>query len=172
MPRPRRDVDEHAIITAYENGQPIAELARNHHVDRYVIRRVLDDHGIHRIEHRGAHWATKRAASNIIDFPRQPAAPPPGTVTSADLITTAGITYRRADMWTRTGRLRTLPRQPDEGSGVPRYYPASEVPVATLMARLTDAGLAVQAAHDTARALLEHGTTLLAGIRVDLPHDI
>lgn len=63
MARPRLDVDETAITQAYADGATISGLAFAHGVDRYVIRRVLDDHDISRIEHRGAHWAAKRAAT-------------------------------------------------------------------------------------------------------------
>ena len=62
MARPRLQLPEDQIIAAYQAGVPILRLANQHGVDRDVIRRILDDHQIPRIEHRGAHWAAKRAA--------------------------------------------------------------------------------------------------------------
>lgn len=58
--RPRKSVNEQAIVDGYTDGGTIAGLAREHGVDRYVIRRVLDEHEVPRRERRGAHWAPKR----------------------------------------------------------------------------------------------------------------
>lgn len=62
MARPRIRLDELAIAQAYTNGATILGLATQHGVDRDVIRRILDEHQIPRVENRGAHWAAKRAA--------------------------------------------------------------------------------------------------------------
>lgn len=43
--RPQLDVDELAVLWAYDVGVPINYLASTHGVDRYVIRRVLDAYG-------------------------------------------------------------------------------------------------------------------------------
>jgi DNA-binding transcriptional MerR regulator len=60
-----------------------------------------------------------------------------------------GITYRQLDYWTRQGHLK--PRQDAPSSGVPRKWPLAELEVARRMARLTDAGLAVERAAAFAR---------------------
>jgi DNA-binding transcriptional MerR regulator len=94
---------------------------------------------------------------------------PSGTVAAMTICRRAGITYRQLDFWSRAGYLHELPRPPHAGSGIPRYYPITELAVATLMGRLSRAGLAPAQAHELARQLLEHGYALLAGIRIDLP---
>jgi DNA-binding transcriptional MerR regulator len=71
-------------------------------------------------------------------------------VTAMALCADAGITYRRLDLWSTAGMLRTVNRR--HGYGHPRHYPASEVRIATIMRRLVDAGLDVTRAHDAARA--------------------
>lgn len=53
--RPRLAVDEAAIIGAYLTGTPILQLAHDHGVDRYVIRRVLDDYNVPRINYKRRH---------------------------------------------------------------------------------------------------------------------
>ena len=57
--RPRLKVDEAAIITAYQQGIPILRLAEQHGVDRYVIRRVLDDHDVPRNRAHGQRYFPK-----------------------------------------------------------------------------------------------------------------
>jgi hypothetical protein len=54
--RPRLKVDEEAIIRDYQQGMPILRLAAQHNVDRYVIRRVLDDHEIPRNRSHGQRY--------------------------------------------------------------------------------------------------------------------
>lgn len=97
---------------------------------------------------------------------------PDGCVSSTELCERAGITYRQADYWARTGILHELPRPASAGSGVPRYFPLRELAVAALMHRFLEAGLTPRAAHDLARGLLDHGHAVLAGIRIDLPQDL
>lgn len=96
----------------------------------------------------------------------------PGTITGPDLAHRAGISYRQLDYWTRTGLLHEIPRPVNAGSGYPRSFPLTELAVASLMADLLEAGLTPRVAHDRARELLEHGHTLLAGIRIELPQDL
>lgn len=91
-------------------------------------------------------------------------------VPAMDLCVRARITYRQLDYWTRTGRLH--PNEDAPGSGNPRTYPASEVAVACLLARIVDAGLSISPAERAARELLATGTTVLAGIRLELPHEL
>lgn len=76
---------------------------------------------------------------------------PDGYITGPDLCHQARITYRQLDYWTRTGRLRAI--NPRPGSGFPHLYPDDEIPVAAHMGALTAAGLGLQAAATTARAL-------------------
>jgi hypothetical protein len=73
-----------------------------------------------------------------------------------------GLSYRRLDMWTSRGLLEADVRNP--GSGQRRTWSESELVVAAMMARLTDAGLTIEAAHRVARAGGE--TELAPGIRV------
>lgn len=60
-----------------------------------------------------------------------------GTVSTLQLMAAAGITYRQADYWTRTGVLH--PVRVFTGSGVPRRYALSEVYLATALGRVSDA---------------------------------
>jgi hypothetical protein len=149
--RPRLDVDEDAITTAYANGATILGLATKHGVDRTVIRRVL-----------------READGNVIQLRPNAFDVPPGHVTSHELLDRAGITYRQLDVWTRAGLLN--PSNGNEpGTGRPRFYPTTELTVACLMAQLLRAGLNPRVAHRIARDLSETGTSDLAGIRIDLP---
>lgn len=155
MGRPRLEVDENAITTAYAAGASINALANTHGVDRQVIRRVLREEG-----------------DNVLQFPtRDGIHVPPGHITSAEVLDRAGVTYRQLDYWTRAGMLH--PTNGDQpGTGNPRFYPTSEIPIACLMRDLLAAGLTPRAAHRAARDLVDHGHTLLAGIRIDLPEDL
>lgn len=64
-----------------------------------------------------------------------------------------GISYRRLDYWTHCGYLRADDASP--GSGSHRTWDPIEVVVASLMVRLTTAGLAANAAAKVARAAVE-----------------
>jgi hypothetical protein len=155
MARPRLHVDEQAIVRAYADGTSVNRLAYEHGVDRYVIRRVLNDQ-----------------AGNIIQFPhRGDDDVPPGHLTSSDLLDRAGISYRQLDYWTRAGILNPT-NGGDPGSGRRRFYPTTELTIACLMRDLLEAGLNPRAAHTLARELADHGTATLAGIRIDLPQDL
>ena len=76
-----------------------------------------------------------------------------------------GLTYRRLDHWTRTGYLTCDKVNP--GSGRPRTWPDEELAVATVMARLIEAGLTVEAAERAAR---NHGL-IAPGITVHVDSD-
>lgn len=107
----------------------------------------------------------------VIHLPPNAQLVPDGHVTSSELITRAGITYRQLDYWVRTGLL--IPANGiDPGSGFPRHFAAHELVVACLVKRLLDAGLSPRAAFDHARALADTGTTRIAGIAVHLPEDL
>jgi DNA-binding transcriptional MerR regulator len=111
------------------------------------------------------------SAATVEYLPTPNEAPAPYQhVTSIELMQRSGISYRQVDYWSRVGLLRpatdALP-----GNGYPRYFPTSEVVVATLMRQLTTAGLQIRVAHQAARELATTGTTTLAGIRLDLPQD-
>lgn len=58
--RPRLELDELAVTWAYELGVTENQLAQAHGVDRYVVRRVLRDHGIRRREHKRYTPPTKK----------------------------------------------------------------------------------------------------------------
>lgn len=75
------------------------------------------------------------------------------------------VTYRRLDYWTRKGYLRA--ENPTPGSGYRRTWPRSEHRVARAMARLTAAGLTLDAAHRVARG----ETQLAPGVHVLLVDD-
>lgn len=94
---------------------------------------------------------------------------PDGTVGSAEFLDRTGITYRCLDYWTRTGLLRIDAATP--GSGIRRTYPATEIPVAILIDRLSKAGIDIRVAEPAARQLLETGHTTIAGIRIELPEE-
>lgn len=161
--RPRLDVDEHAITSAYANGATILGLAQTHGVDRTVIRRVLDDH---QIERRSTTDATVLTLPS--HHPDQDV--PDGYVTGADLVDLAGITYRQLDYWCRTGYLHPVDATP--GSGHLRLFPTVELALAGLVRRLLADGMQPRQAFDLARELLEHGHAQLGGIRIDLPQDL
>jgi hypothetical protein len=108
----------------------------------------------------------------IIDFPATTRTTPDGCVTTFDLCQAADITFRQADYWTRTGYLHEHPRPADAGSGIPRYFPTTQVPLARLAGRLVDAGVLPRQAFDLANQILEHGHAHLAGIRIELPQDL
>lgn len=97
---------------------------------------------------------------------------PENTLTGPETADAAGISFRQLDYWTRTGKIRALPRGPDASSGRPRYYPPEEVAAVTLMADLVRDGLQPNAAIAYARELLETGTTRIAGMTVHLPQDL
>lgn len=155
MGRPRLDVDEDAITTAYDSGASIMSLATEHGVDRTVIRRVL-----------------REAEPNVLHFPRRdPHRTPAGYVTSTELLALAHITYRQLDYWTRIGILNATNGN-EPGTGNPRLYARTEIPVACLMRDLLEAGLTPRAAHQLARDLAETGHAYVAGLRIDLPQEL
>lgn len=78
-----------------------------------------------------------------------------------------GLTYRQVDFWTTRGYLRADEASP--GCGNNRTWPQSEVRIAELMVRLTDAGLTVEAAHRAARGFGFDGRAELApGVLVEV----
>lgn len=83
------------------------------------------------------------------------------SVTAPDFIN-VGVTYRRLDVWTSKGWL--IPEAgSNPGSGNKRRYPRSELRVAELIVRLTDAGVAVEVAAWMARNRVE-GAAALRGL--------
>lgn len=75
-------------------------------------------------------------------------------VSTRDLCTLTGITYRQADYWVRMGYLDTI-GDGSPGQGHPRSHPASEVFVADGLAQVLRAGCRCPGA--VASALREHG---------------
>jgi hypothetical protein len=94
---------------------------------------------------------------------------PPGHVGKAEFLDRTGITYRCLDYWTRTKLLQSPETR--GGSGYPRTWPATEIPVAILINRLSKAGIDIRIAEPAARALLSVGHAYIAGIRIELPEE-
>ncbi len=91
----------------------------------------------------------------------------PATVTSTDLVR-AGLTYRQVDHHARRGWLRPL-NATNPGTGRARLFPYSELRIARLVARLTDAGIDTEAAYRVARGLDVDGRAELApGVLVEV----
>jgi hypothetical protein len=87
----------------------------------------------------------------------------PDTVTSMEMVTCAGITYRQLDNWTRQGWLRSDER-PKPKTGYPRSYPESELDVAFRMGQLTKAGLIASTAAKVARSGEANTEAILSAI--------
>lgn len=77
-------------------------------------------------------------------------------LTSAELISVTGLTYRQVDHWTRQGLLRPNPGS-GVGSGNPRTYPDLEVEKAQAMAALRDAGFDLVHIAEHIDHLIQHG---------------
>lgn len=65
-----------------------------------------------------------------------------------------GVSYRQLDYWARVGHLR--PTEPTPGSGIAREWTETEIAVASLMGRLTNAGFDLAVAARVAREHVEH----------------
>ncbi len=107
----------------------------------------------------------------VLTFPGVDQEDPTWAVSSAVILAVSGITYRCLDHWTRAGYLQALPRQAQK-PGYHRQYQRTEIAVACLMRDLIAGGILPQPASIYARELLEHGTTQIAGITVDLPQHL
>jgi hypothetical protein len=80
-----------------------------------------------------------------------------------------GLTYRKLDHWTNTGRLNGHRHQTEKrGSGVPTFWSAEEADVAERMVRLMGMGFAL----DTAAVLARYPERISDTIRAlaDLAH--
>lgn len=64
-------------------------------------------------------------------------------VRTKELVRRAGITYRQADYWTRTGLLRPS-IEGSVWSGVPRQWSEADVREATIVKKMLDAGASLQ----------------------------
>lgn len=64
-------------------------------------------------------------------------------VTTQELTTEAGVTYRQADYWCRTGLLTPID-EPTPGTGHVRRFTEAQVDKANLLAHLLDAGFSLQ----------------------------
>lgn len=155
MGRPRTEVDEAAVLEAYRSGTSMSAIAIDHDISRDIVRRVLSQY----------------PEAKVLQF-RSSYAPvaPDGHVTSVELMQRSGITYRQLDYWTRAKRLQASTSS-TPGSGSVRFFPASEIAVARLVARFVNDEVAPAAAFRVARELIETGSALLAGIRIDLPEE-
>lgn len=154
MARPCTPINISAIVAQYLAGHSMTKIAETNDTSRDIVRRVIRDHASDR---------------TVLSFPisRSPIAPP-GQVTSAELKDRAAITYKHLHYWTTAGYLRPV-TEASPGQGNARLYPVEEVAVATLIRRFLGAGMNAQAGSEIARALVEHGHAMLAGIRLDLP---
>lgn len=92
-------------------------------------------------------------------------------VTSGELVNEAGITWRQADYWCRTGLLEAItPRTTDErygdlpvspetpGSGFPRRFHEDQVIKAYVLRNLVDVGLSLQICRHIIDDFLAHGS--------------
>lgn len=98
--------------------------------------------------------------------------PPPGTVTSAELITRARITYRQLDYWCRTGLLTPIPGS-RAGSGTRSHFPYAQLHRAATLQWLLTAGISLQTCRAVIDELLETGHVRIGdGLTIHLPEDI
>lgn len=76
-----------------------------------------------------------------------------------------GLTYRKLDWWSRTGRLSPHTHDPDGdgGSGIPHCWPPDQVEIAARMFQLTQLGFNLDAADD-----LAHRRERLAAVAYEL----
>jgi DNA-binding transcriptional MerR regulator len=82
-------------------------------------------------------------------------------VNTTQLAAESGATFRMLDYWVRQGYLHPIG---GVGTGSVRDFPAGEVHVAKVMARLVSAGVSPEAAHRAARGNGE----LAPGVRVEV----
>lgn len=95
--------------------------------------------------------------------------PPPGMVLLTDAVERAGVSYRQADFWIRSGYVTTLTTtrngNTDElmlakdvaGAGYARVLNDEQAQTLVLMGRLTRAGLSPALAADVARRMTAEG---------------
>ena len=88
----------------------------------------------------------------------------PTRLSPTDVETLTGATYRQLGYWARMGYLRV----PSPGIGRPREWPAEELRVARVMARLTAASLLPAMAERVARGEAE----IAPGIRVEVLDEV
>lgn len=95
--------------------------------------------------------------------------PPPGTRLLTDVVREAGVSYRQADFWIRSGYVTTLTTTRDgntdvltlaenvTGPGYARVLNAEQGRTLMLMGRLTRAGFSPALASDVARRMAVEG---------------
>lgn len=86
-------------------------------------------------------------------------------VTSIELITESGISYRQADYWTRTGLLVPL-TDALPGSGSYRVFADTQVRRARVLHQLLDAGWSLQMCRAHIDELLEHGSVTVGALTI------
>lgn len=152
MPRPRFQVDEHAIREGLAQGRTLSDLARDHQVSRDIIRRVGRE-------------------SNVLAFPSPIAdGVPADHLTTHALAERAGTSIRQIVHWTEFDFIEPIVVS-SRLNGATRLYPPAEVAVACLMSVLIGDGVGVRTSHRLARELLATGSAVLAGIRIYLPEE-
>jgi hypothetical protein len=86
-------------------------------------------------------------------------------VTSAELITESGITYRQCDYWCRTGLLHTL-EDPTPGSGWMRRFPDAQIRRAHLIHELLDSGMTLTTVRTVIDEITETGTVRIGVLTI------
>lgn len=102
-------------------------------------------------------------------------------VTSAELITETGISYRQLDYWCRTNLLTALPVKKAQarygalaitpetpGSGYQRRFDQAQVTRARLIHQLLDTGFTLQAIRRDIDPLLEDGTVTVGPLTITI----
>jgi DNA-binding transcriptional MerR regulator len=90
--------------------------------------------------------------------------PPPGTQTTADAATQAGITARQLGYWANMGWLETVG---GGQQGHPLYVPDAEVKVAQIMGALVADGITPRVATDLAHRLAAGQPAVIGGFRLE-----
>lgn len=158
------DTDETLTGAATRLGittQALTRWLRNHGHDDLLDRLMNRDADRPR-GFRHLHVANPDAAAASFD----------DLLTSRDVCTYAGITYRQLDSWTRVGILDPY-TQPTPGSGHARMYEHREADVALTMRHLLDASIDPRVAAQLARQLLAGETPRLGVFAlVPIPGDL
>lgn len=90
--------------------------------------------------------------STVIRLPQKK---PPNSLTASEVLDAVpGMSYKQLDFWTRTGRIKALPRT-GRGSGYYNRYAPDQVALAKRMLHLIELGFTVHAAEKFANDKME-----------------